>query len=153
MARVRIGTFGHPAVPLTATVTGPGAYRAVVRVAPRWKDNDVVDIPFRSPARALHGRFCLRNGGRRAAALYGADDRSHTISVTTVDGRQVGPNFDLAFVEGDRGTMGGTLPVMGNLSVFRPLVGPWCLWPLAVLVVAGLPLGLVWTLRRAVDDD
>jgi hypothetical protein len=155
VAQVRIGTRGEPAVPLTLSVTGPAGYRSTTRVAPTWENNALVDMRLRPPARPVHGRVCLRNDGRRVVDLYAADDRAETISRTFVAGRRVPANFVLRFAEADRTTIGDRLGgILDELSVFRPgFVGPWLLWPLTILVVLSVPLGIVGALWLALRED
>jgi hypothetical protein len=155
VAQFRVGTRGRPAVPLTVVASGPGGYRSRTAVAPRWKDNDLVGVRVAPPPRALHGAFCVRNDGRRAIDVYAANDRSRTVVSTQVDGRDVDPNVQLTFLEAEASTIAARAgEVADELEAFRPaVVGPWLVWPLAVLVVAGIPLGLVWALWRAVGED
>jgi hypothetical protein len=43
-------------------------------------------------------------------------------------------------------------PIIAHMSAFRPgIVGPWLLWPLLVLVVVGVPGGVLWAIHRAVS--
>lgn len=149
---LRIGTGGRPPVPLGWRLRGPG-YEAAGRIAPTWTDNVPLTFGVRPPARSLHADFCVRNEGRRGIDLYGATGEPHTVSVTEVDGRRVEPNFQLAFAERAPHSVATRIgEIARSVSAFRP-VAPWMLWPLGLLVVAGLPALLAWALWRAAGED
>ena len=160
VALVKVGTRGKPGVPLSATVTGPGGYRATGEVAGReWTDNDLIPIRFRPPDRELHGDFCLRNDGKRRIYVYAAEDRSRTTAKSRIGGDLVLPNMQLTFTEASPGTIAGHRSrITDQLTVFRPaIVGPWTIRLLFALVVAaltvGIPLALLLALRRRPAPD
>ena len=155
VAQVRVGTRGRPPVPLSVSVAGPGGYRSVTRVAPSWKDNDLISAAVRPPAHAVRGTVCVRNGGSRAVDLYASDDRAHTPATTTVDGRKVKPNFQVAFYEARPGTIAAHVGrIEQEIDAFRPaFVGPWLIWPLALLAILGPPAAIVVALRRGLEED
>ena len=149
-AQTRVGTYGRPGPSLTVTATAPGyATRAVIPAG--YVDNAfVVSTPFRGPSRAALGVVCLANSGTSAIALYGAADRTHSRSVTRVAGAVQGPNFELALLAAHHQTLALRLPeVMERVGLFRPRVGGWIEWPLAVLFVFGVPALTLLAVRRA----
>jgi hypothetical protein len=41
-----------------------------------------------------------------------------------------------------------------RIAIFRPgIVGPWLLWPLAALVLVGIPAGAVWAWQRGLAAE
>jgi hypothetical protein len=144
VARFRAGTYGKPAVPLRLTIRGAG-YRQVAHVpAARWVDNETLQVAVAAPRHPVRAIVCVRNEGRRRIALYGARERSSR-STGTIDGQPLAANmnFQLAFAEREHHALAARLPVMlQRLTIFRPVPG-WLLWPLAVLFVFGVPLGVL----------
>jgi hypothetical protein len=155
VAEFRIGTRGKPPVPIGVTLSGPGGYRSTAHIPATWKDNDLLSARLDPPSRTLAGRFCLRNEGRRPVDVYAADDRTQTLFATYVGAKRADANIDLAFFEAEPGTVANHAgSILDHMSVFRPgFIGPWLLWPLAVLVVLGVPCAFVWAMWRAVRED
>jgi hypothetical protein len=154
-AAFRVGTRGRPPVPLATQLTGPGGYRTTARIAADWADNDLLTVALEPPRQSLHGRFCIRNLGRHTVDLYAADERARTISPQTVGGDARREQMQLSFGEqAPRSVADRRGVIQRGIEAFRPaVVGPWLLWPLLVLVVAGLPIGTVAALRGALRED
>jgi hypothetical protein len=153
-ARFKVTTRGRPGAPLVLGLTGDG-YRARVAVPAGYPDNSELHVAVPRPARDAEVVTCLRNAGRRAVALYASRDRTRSRSLASVDGRPTGASVWFSLYEPrpvsllDR--LGATMP---RMSAFRAgVVGPWLLWPLALLFVLGVPAGTVWAYARALRDD
>jgi hypothetical protein len=153
-ARFRVTTFGGPGVALELSITGAG-YRYATRVPGTYADNALLQAPVRLPAHDLATRICLGNAGARRVALYGVDDVTRAPLTVTRDGRRINPSVQFAFFEGRPVSLGRRMPtVLARMSRFRPgFMGPWLFWPLALLVVVGLPAGALWSLRCGVVND
>jgi hypothetical protein len=154
IASMRVITLRHPAPPLTLTLRGTG-YSASARIAGGYSgDNDVISrvVP---PPQATIVTACVRNGGRARVALGASSDRTRSRSITIVDGRSSGKSAWLSFAEARRHSMlARASTTIARMSVFRPgVVGPWLLWPLAMLFLFGIPAGAVWAWGRALRDD
>lgn len=154
LARMQAGTMGKPPTPLTVVASGAGGYRAVTRVPPTWADNGEVYVPLRPPAHAVAGRLCVRNDGRHDIALYAAADRAQTVAFTTVHGKVVTGNFDLAFFESRPSSIADHVArIASDLSVFRPIGGTGLMIVLGLLVVLAIPGLLLWSVVQALRDD
>jgi hypothetical protein len=153
-ARLTMVTRGGPAPPLTLTLDGPG-YRAERRVASGYGDNEDVSVAVPAPRRAVLVRVCVRNDGAKVVRLAASDDRTKSRSLAVVAGRRVDKSPWLAFDEARSHSVLDRLPAtMQRMSTFRPgIVGPWLFWPLALLVLAGIPLGVVWAYSRTLAAE
>ncbi len=149
VAEMRVGTFGKRPSPLLMTLTGPG-YSESIPVAPTYIDNALVDVPFSGPVKALEGRVCVSNHGRRRIALYASEDRTRSRSRTLVDGRPWPSNFDLAFYAArSQSLLDRAGAIMRRMRLFHPLLGVGLLWLLAVLFAIGVPLASVAAVAAA----
>jgi hypothetical protein len=153
-ARLRVGTYGRPAVPLELSLSGAG-YRAAARVPATYADSQPITVAVRPPARPVEVTICVRNAGTRRIALYAADDRTESRSQTRVDGRKVAPDFDIVFTERRPVSILARLPVsLRRASAFRFFgVSPVTLWPLLVLFAIGVPLAVLLTFARSPDPE
>jgi hypothetical protein len=153
-ARFRVTTFSGPGVPLELTIAGPG-YRYATRVPGTYSDNELLFVPVRAPAHDLATRICIRNAGARRVALYGVDDVTRAPLTVTRDGRRIAPSVQFAFFEGRPVSLGRRMPtVLARMGAFRPgFMGPWLFWPLALLVIAGIPAGALWSIWYAIVSD
>jgi hypothetical protein len=152
-ARFRIGTRRRAGEPLLLAIDGPG-YRVRRRVAGGFPDNALLEVAVPAPPEAIAVRVCLRNLGRRRAAIYAASDRTEAPYVTRVDGAAVDSDPQFAFFEQRPVSIAERLPtIVQRLGAFRPgFLGGWLFWPLLALTVAGVPLlvagALAASLRR-----
>jgi hypothetical protein len=153
-ARLRVGTFGRPGEPLRLTLHG-AAYRSASPIRGGYADGSTVVASLRPPARATLVRACLENRGTRRVALLASTDRTRSRSVTTVDGRNTGKSAWLSFYEARRHSMlERASATIERIAIFRPgIVGPWLLWPLAALVLVGIPAGAVWAWQRGLAAE
>jgi hypothetical protein len=148
-ARLQVGTFGRPGEPLRLTLDG-AAYRSASTIRGGYADGSVVVASLRPPARATLVRACVENLGTRRVALLASADRTRSRSITSVEGRDTGKSAWLSFYEANRHSVLERSPAtIERIATFRPgIVGPWLLWPLAALVLIGIPAGAVWAWQR-----
>jgi hypothetical protein len=153
-ARLFVGTFGRPAVPLELSLNGAG-YRATSRVPATYADSVPFHVAVRPPARPLEVTICIRNAGKRRVALYASHDRTNSRSQVRVDGVKVGPDFDIVFTERRPVSIVDRLSVsLERAGAFRPFgVSPGTLWPLLILFVIGVPLAVLVTFVRSLPSD
>jgi len=153
-ARFRVGTIRRAGAPLLLRMDGPG-YRSRSRIPGGYADNTLLEVPVTPPARATPVRVCIRNGGRTRMDLYGAADRTRSRSRTRVDGRLVRPNVAFGFWERRERTLADRLPeTVERMTVMRAaLIGEWLVWPLLLLGLVGVPIGLVWGFRTAIRAE
>jgi hypothetical protein len=158
VALVRVGTRSKPGVDVSAVVEAAGGYRSSDSIpGSAWKDNDLLAFVLDPPGRALEGRFCVRNEGRWTIDLYGADDRTKSLSVTRVGGRPQRANIQLAFAERAPGSVAGHRQrIAERITAFRPaVIATPVVWILAVLVLLALTIGggVALTVALRSDDD
>jgi hypothetical protein len=142
------------ATPLGLTMTGPG-YRFSTRIPGTHPDNSGVVVPVPAPGRDTPVRICIENEGRGTVSLWGANDRTRTPLTNTGAAAKANANVVFAFYEAHDGTLAGHLPVaFRRMGAFRPgFVGPWLIWPLALLCALGIPAGALWALWRSIRDE
>jgi hypothetical protein len=153
-ARLQVGTFGRPGAPLRLTLQGAG-YRSASTIRGGYTDGSTVVASLRPPARATLVRACVENIGTRRVAMFASADRTRSRSVTSVEGRSTGKSAWLSFYEARRHSLLERAPAtIERIGTFRPgIVGPWLLWPLAALVLLGIPGGAVWAWWRALGAE
>jgi len=151
--RFRVGTVRRSGAPLRVSIDGPG-YSQRLRVPGGYPDNLLHTLPVDPPARATPVRICIANDGRTRMDLYGAADRTRSRSRVRVDGRPVRPNVVIGFWERrDRSILERFPQTVERMAVMRAgVVGEWLIWPLAVLLVLGVPVALTWGYARSLRD-
>jgi hypothetical protein len=150
--RVKVRTYSRPGPGLDVALRGRG-YTQALAVAGGYRDGAVIDAPMRPPPEARLGQVCLRQDGTRPVALVGTtEERTLSRPEGAIDGKPIPADTYLAFYEaGSASALHETGAIVDRMSAFRPgIVGPWLLWPLLVLVVLGVPCGVVWAALRAV---
>jgi hypothetical protein len=143
--------------PLVVTAEGQGGYRSRVRttsypVGPA----SVFGVAVRPPRRDVIGRICVRNAGRHRIALTGTtEERSLTGATTRVDGRRQAADVALTLLEArPRSLVDRAGVVLDRASAFTGGVLPtWLLWPLVVLLAAGVPLAVFGGLYAALRAE
>ena len=145
LAQLRVGTYGKPASPLAVSLKGSG-YSTQSTVAPTYVDNATITVAFTGPSRVVQGVFCVKNAGRHPVALYGAADRTKSRSVTAVNNVPVPANFELTFYAADRDSLiARTREILDRVQLFHAHIVSWLVWPLALLLLLGVPLAAIVT--------
>jgi hypothetical protein len=144
IARLTVGTYGRPGPPLRATLEAPGHRSSAV--VSGYADNSQVSFELDPPERESEGRLCLKNEGRVPVALLGTrEQRTLARPTTTVRGDDP-EEVDVAvtFLRGERESIASRLgEVLERVARYRP-VPAWLLWPFALVLVAGVPAGVLW---------
>jgi hypothetical protein len=153
-ARLLVGTYKRPAVPLELSLTGAG-YRAGARIPPTYADSRPFEVAVRPPARPVEVTICVRNAGARRIALYASADRTRSRSQVRVNGHPVSPDFDIVFTERRPVSILHRLPVsLQRASAFRFFgVSPATLWPLLILFAVGVPLAVLLAFVRSLARE
>jgi hypothetical protein len=155
MARFQVGTNGKPTVPLEFQVSAPG-YRAKTPIAASaYRDSDIIQTRIPAPGRDVEATACVVNRGRGEVVLYASTGGEISASHDTIDGKPADLNWWLAFYEAHPTSIAHRAPtIAARMSVFRPgFVGPWLIWPLAALIVLGVPAAVLAVYGRALRDD
>jgi hypothetical protein len=138
---------GSEAAPIAIELSGPG-YQGRARF-----ENYVVSAATlvqaqfdRTPPRSTDGTMCLRNLGRRSIGLVGTSEpESLSLPATTVNGRPAGEiDPAITFLSGGhRSILQRTSTIFDRAAGFTGVVPAALMWPLALLVFLGIPLGAV----------
>ena len=157
LVQIRVSTNGRPPEPLSIRVTDMGSYTTTGEFPRRYRDNDVLSARIKPPPRPLHTRVCIKNEGNAPVDIFAAGDESPTLDAAIFDprGRDIDYIPVIRFLESDRTTIAANATdIADEITVFRPpWVVTWLLWPLAVLLVVGLPLGIGVSLWRGSAGD
>ena len=137
----RGGAARAPAA-LIVSAAAPG-YRARTVAPPQ---GTVVRVPLAPPRRSVIGRLCIANAGRRAIVLPGTTDPgSAEPPFTSIDGRAIVPDVAVSLYRRRPSSylsrVGG---ILRHASTFA--WDPAVLWGLAILVLVGVPVAVVWGL-------
>ena len=144
--------------PLAVTADGPGYRSPSATIESGISGRVPVKARLEPPQRELFGRVCVRNDGKETANLVGTEEfRTSSLVETTVDDVPVAPDMTLLLEQDRSVSVLGFLPEMlERMSAFRGFLGAtWLLWPLLVLIVAGVPAAVLYAFARVVraDDD
>ena len=145
-----IATPGRPAPPLEVTASGRG-YRASSPAPGGYAGTRILNVPLEPPKKSVLGDFCIRNAGRpgQTVAVQGSQDpRVVSRPTVRVDGSPIPQEIPLTFAEAKQASLLSRLPdAVERATAFKAWwVGRGLLWPLLVLVVAGLPAGAIYAL-------
>jgi hypothetical protein len=154
MARFKVTTRGRRGSRLGLGLSGPG-YRSRTVVPGGYGDNTELHVPIARPPRDVAVLTCVRNAGRRAISLYASRDRTRSRSLAFVERRPTGASVWFSLFEPAPASLldrfGAT---MSRMSAFRAgIVGPWLMWPVALLFVLGVPVLALWAFGRALAED
>ncbi len=153
VAQIRVFTHGRPAVPLRVTASGEHGYRAE-NVLTRYLDGQEAAIPLRTPRDEEFGELCVRNDGRQPIALAGTQEvKTAARGVTRVDGTEAPADLSVLFFEaGDRSVASRLGWFADRIALWKP-GGPALVWLLGVLVLAGMPAGVLWAFASSVEEE
>jgi hypothetical protein len=154
------------AVVLSARFTGDGPPLRVVASAPGYEGDATVPAGYRAdqalrvalpaPPRNAIGTVCIRNTGRRAIALQGTTEgRIQNRSTTSVDDKVITAKLSLVLTESrDRSLADRPGEVLDRVAAFKPpYVGRVSLALLALLVLLGVPAGVLYAIARGLAED
>ncbi len=152
--RPRGSTAGPP---LRFSLDTPAGSQSV-DVAGGYTGATEIRVPLAAPRAEAFAEACIENLGDEAVGVRGtgiSEDLSDPRPTLTRDGRTLRQNVTLSFYERARSSLLSRVPVtLERMSLFRPaIVGWWLVWPLAFLVVLGVPASTLWALARAFGDD
>ncbi len=150
--RFQVGTFGRAGPELEVTLRAPG-YRERVTVPAGYPDSALISAAMDPPTAARLSELCVTHRGSAKIALVGAEEeRTLSRPEGRVGGNPVDADTYLAFYSGGSASaLDRAGAIVERMSAFRPaIVGPWLLWPLLALVVAGVPAGVLWAVLRGV---
>jgi hypothetical protein len=144
---------GSAPTPIAVELTGPG-YQGHARfdgyaVSPSTLVTARLDA---APSTSADGTLCLQNLGRHSVGLVGTDEpNSLGLPATKVDGTPVGElDPAVTFLSGEQQSMLGRLStIFDRAAGFTGVVPGALLWPFALLVLLGIPLGVALAIYRA----
>ena len=149
-ALVKVMTRGGPPQPLV--VTAPQT-RTILR---RYSDGGEVGAQLTPPARSRLGTICFENSGRRPVWMAGSDDpRRQFRGTTTIDDDAPPAELSLELFERRPERLRSRpAEILDWMALWRPaLFAEPVLWVLLVLVVAGVPVGVLWAFASSVRDE
>src|SRR4051794_11006351 len=116
---------------------------------------DVLEAALPPPPGARTATLCVRNAGPRPVALVGTEEaRTATPSVTTID-HVTQPDLALTIYEPRRHSLlASASRIADRAALYKAgFLRGWMLFPLALLVVVGVPAGVLWALGRALRAE
>jgi hypothetical protein len=149
--RFQVITGGRPGPALGLTLRA-GGYEQSLTVPAGYADETTLAPALQPPPTARLGEVCITQRGTAPVSLTATnEERTRSRPEGRLDGSPVDPDTYLAFYEGATGApLGRAGAIVDRMSAFRPgIVGPWLLWPLLGLVVAGVPAGVVLAVHKA----
>jgi hypothetical protein len=153
--RFQVRTYGRPGPPLSVSLQAPG-YGAEAEIAAGYPDLATLAAPIRPPATDRLGSVCIQQRGGDEIALTGTTE-ARTLSRPrgSVNGEPVSADAYLAFYEDREASALARVPaIIDRATAFRPaFVGHWLLWPLLVLTVVGVPVGILLAVATAARMD
>jgi hypothetical protein len=152
--RFRVAGLSAPGPRLEVDVQGPGHHPALVVATARGTGD--LDVPIAAPQRELRARVCVHLRSRQPLTFVGTlETRTRSRPVTSVAGKPVATDVAVTVLERERASLverPGELA--SHAAAFKPrVVSPAVFGVLAVLLVAGLPLGALWALRHGSRPD
>lgn len=149
----KAGPQGGP--PVALVLSAPG-YRSVSRLAGGYPGG-LATIAVTPPRHSLLATACFVDRGTTAVLLSGSAE-ARTISrssPTTVAGTAVFGDVALTFLDTRPSSLLGRLgTIFGHASNLTDhLIPVWLIWILAVLVLCGVPLGILAAFYTALRED
>jgi len=116
----------------------------------------IYDTSFAPPPRSLLATVCVSSAEDRPAILAGSrEDRVHTRSRTTVDGKPIEERVGMSVLSGGpQAPLSHLKTVLQRAAAFEPAPVGWVLLGLVLVVVGlGVPALVVYATLRALRDD
>jgi hypothetical protein len=158
--RFKVYSPTGPAPALAVHIVGPG-YDYTAQIPAGTPDNTLVSAAVPAAPTDLPVEVCFTSRGKPAIALFASNDRTRSRSIASVDGTPTGNGMTsgrsvwFGFYEATPKAITERVPAtLSRMTVFRPgYVTRGVLWVLLVLLVVGVPVGIVWAYQRALRDD
>lgn len=146
------GPQGGP--PVTMVLSAPG-YRSVSQLAGGYPGG-LATVSMTPPRHSLLGTACFIDRGNTGVVLLGsAEARTVSRSATSIAGVSVVGDVSLTLLDTRPGSLleqAGT--IFGHASNLTDhLIPVWLVWILAVLVLCGVPLGIIAAFYTALRED
>src|SRR5262249_36034849 len=109
-----------------------------------------------TPPRDAIGQGCVENVGRRAGQLQGTTEgRIPNPQITAGDGAQTPEKMSLILTEGESPSLTDRPgEILARISAFKPpIVGSVSLTILFVLLLVGVPAGVLYAIRTGFADE
>lgn len=155
-ATVLAASFEGSGPPLRLVASAPG-YRATGTVAAGYRGpGSMRAVLTPPPPRNAIGTICVRNAGRRRVPLQGTTEaRIQSRSATSVGGRVIRAKMTLLLTGArDRSLADRPGEILARIAAFKPpIVGSVSLTVLALLVLLGVPAGVVYAVWRGIAQE
>lgn len=141
-----------PTPPLRITARAPG-YHAGATVPGGYEGLTSLAATVPGPQRSVLGEVCVENTGRRTVQLQGTTEgRIQNRAVTSVDGEPIEAKLSLILTEGaNRSLADRPGEVLDRIAAFKPpFVGRVSLAIFALLVLVGVPAGVLYAIWRGI---
>jgi hypothetical protein len=153
--RFRVSSPAGPAPALSVHLVGPG-YDHTVAVPAGLLDTQEAQAPVPAPPTDVPVTVCIRDVGPHGVGLFASSElRSRSRSLAFVGETNTEKSIWFAFYEPGARTITERIPdTIQRMTVFRPhWVKVWLLWAIAILVLVGTPIAVVWAYVRSLRDD
>ncbi len=155
VAVVLSAKFAGTGPPLRVTASARG-YRGEGAIEGGYHGLESLPATIPAPPRDAIGTICVENRGRRAAQLQGTTEgRIQNRSETRVDGEVVPEKLTLLLTTGQSPALVDRIgQTFDRIAAFKPpIVGSFSLALLALLVVVGVPAGVLYAIARGIGDE
>lgn len=172
VARLRADPHGRPGPRLLLEATAPGyhargeiaaGYRGTRRPtraqdAAGYRPDGSLPLTARlaTPSRPVIGVLCIRNAGAQPVDLEGtAEARTNARTNVTLDGQPIPVDVSITLAAArERSLLDRLGEVFDHAATFKsPLVTGWLLWPLAALLLLGVPGTVLWALAWGLRQE
>jgi hypothetical protein len=182
-ARAAVGVPRHRTACIRPVPLDPGARFVHMLVSVKGKRTWPLELTLRSRGFVAHGRFagyppdtqtpvgarldrapltpqrgelCVRNTGRRTVSLVGTNEPALLSLPVTYLGRAPVVDVDpaITFTTGqERSIVERRTTVLDHAAAFTGVIPGWLMWPLALLFVLGVPIGVAWALLLSARSE
>lgn len=152
--RFKVSSPAGPAPALRVTIKGPG-YDARADIPAGLQDTQMAQAFIPAPGRDVPVRVCIRNEGDLPIALFSSNDRTRSRSIAVIRGTSTGKSVWFGFYEPSARAITERIPdTIQRMTVFRPhWVKVWLLWAIAILLLVGVPVAVIWAYVRSLRED